>query len=69
MGLQKLRFVGSDVGKDVVADVVDLHFIEGIDGVAIGGVSGGFEDDLEPGGVGAAFLVEKDSADAVEVGG
>jgi len=46
-----------------VVDFVDLHFIEDIDGVAVGGVGGGFEDDLEPGGVGAAFLVEEDAAD------
>ena len=40
-----MGFVGGDVGEDVVVDFVDLHFIEDIDGVAVGGVGGGFEDD------------------------
>jgi hypothetical protein len=53
-----LRFVESDVGKNIVVDVIDLHFIEDIDGVAVGGVFRGFEDDFEPGGIGSAFFVE-----------
>jgi hypothetical protein len=39
-------------------DLINLHFVEDIDGVAVGGVGGGFEDDFEPGGIGAAFFVK-----------
>ena len=49
-------------------DVVDGHFVEDGDCIFIGGVFGGFEDDLEPGGIGAAFFVEQDVADIPEIG-
>ena len=48
-------------------DVIDGHFVEDIDRIFIGGVFGGFQDDLEPGGVGAPFFVQDDGADALEV--
>lgn len=67
-GLHELVFVGGDVGEDVVVDVIDLHFVEDSNGVAVGSVRGGFEDNLEPGGVGAVFLVEEDFAEVGEIG-
>jgi hypothetical protein len=66
--MHELVFIRGDVGEDVMVNVVDLHFVEGIDGVAVSGVGGRFKDDLEPGGVGAAFLVEEEGADISEVG-
>ena len=68
-GLHELEFVGSDVGEDVTMDVIDLHFVQDIDGVAVGGVYGRFEDNVEPCGVGAALLVEKDGANIGKIGG
>ncbi len=51
-----------------MVDVTDLHFVEDVDGVAVGGVGGRFEDHLEPGGVGAAFFVKENGADVLEIG-
>src|SRR6202011_3726112 len=58
-----------DVGEDIVVDCVDLHFVEDIDGVAVGGVAGRFEDDLEPCSVGAVFLIEEDRAHGILIDG
>jgi len=48
-------------------DVIDSHFIENGDGVFIGGVFGGFEDDLEPCGISASFFIEDNVSDAFEI--
>lgn len=61
--------MGREVYHCIVMDVIDGHFVEYGDGVFIGGVFGGFEDDLEPGGVGPSFFVQDDVADAFEIRG
>jgi hypothetical protein len=48
-------------------DIVDLHFVEDVDGVAKGGVFRRFDNDFEPGRVGAAFFIEEDGADGMLV--
>jgi hypothetical protein len=35
--MEELGFVGRGVGEDIMMDIVDLHFVEDIDGVAKGG--------------------------------
>lgn len=50
-------------------DIVDLHFVEDIDSVAKGGAFRGFDNDFEPGRVGAAFFIEEDGADGSLVDG
>jgi len=50
-------------------DVIDLHFVEDVDGVAVGGGLRGFDDDFEPGRVGAAFLIEEYGADGSLIDG
>ena len=68
-GTDKLIFVGGDVNERIVEDIIDLHFVENVDSVPVAGVFCGFEDDLEPFGVGAVFFIEDDVADGCEVGG
>jgi hypothetical protein len=63
---EDLIFVRGDVDESIMADGVDLHFVKDIDGVAVVAVRRRFEDDFEPGGVGATFLIEDDGADGVE---
>jgi len=67
--MHQLRFVGRGIGQDIMMDIVDLHFVEDIDGVTEGGIFRGFDNDFEPGGVGAMFLIEEDGADGMLVDG
>ena len=48
-------------------DVVDGHFVEDGDCIFIGGVFGGFEDDLEPCGIGASFFIEDNVTNTFEI--
>ena len=50
-------------------DVVDLHFVEDIDGVAVGGVLCRLDNNVKPGRVGAVFFVEEDGTDGSLVNG
>lgn len=68
-GLDDTIFDGSDIYKGVMVDIVDLHFVEDVDGVLVGSVFCGLEDDGEPGRVGVSFFVEEDVTDRFESGG
>ena len=56
-----------DIYHCIVMDVIDGHFVEDIDRIFIGGVFGGFEDNLEPCGIGAPFFIEDNVADVFEI--